>query len=86
MKALNRGARRVVLSKSTAYIVAARLQQEGGKPTRNEIAQMVCGRSSCPLFPCYECTGKANVIVAAYGERLEPPPAPAAQQDDPSAP
>jgi hypothetical protein len=63
--------KRVVFSPSTAHVVAAQLSTANAKSTRNEIALMIC-RRGCNA-PCYECTGRANVIVHAYGARLGTP-------------
>lgn len=82
--ALARGVMRIVLTRDTAHIVAARLEVAGAMPTRDEIARMVCGGRICPSL-CYGCLGTANVIVNAYGQRLERP-IPAAPSDDRTAP
>jgi hypothetical protein len=63
--------KRVVLSPTTAHVVAAQLSVAHARPTRNEVALMIC-RRQCEV-PCYECTGRANVIVHAYGARLDDP-------------
>jgi hypothetical protein len=63
--------KRVILSPSTAHVVAAQLSTAHAKPTRNEVALMIC-RQRC-ASPCYECTGRANIIVNAYGARLDDP-------------
>lgn len=67
--------RRVVLSPGTAMFIAGRLMKVSAKPTRNEIAKALCD-SKCPkeMAPCYGCTGKANIVVSLYGERLEQRP------------
>jgi hypothetical protein len=63
--------KRVILSPSTAHVVAAQLSTAHAKPSRNEVALMIC-RQRCNA-PCYECTGRANIIVHAYGARLDSP-------------
>ena len=63
--------KRVILSPTTAHVAAAQLAVAHAKPSRNEVALMIC-RQRCAA-PCYDCTGKANVIVHAYGARLDSP-------------
>lgn len=60
--------KRVVLNPDTARSVAINLQATAAKPTRDEITLMICGRCA---QPCTGCRAKANVIVAAYGARVE---------------
>lgn len=60
--------RRVVLAPETAHFVGLKLMTASEKPTRNEIALLLC-TSKCST-PCYACTGKANVIANAYGSRV----------------
>lgn len=67
--------KRVILSPGTAAIVASQLRTCHEKPTRDEVALMICrhgSRGRCET-PCYECRGRANVIVRAYGCRLDDP-------------
>jgi len=68
-----RAGRNVILSPWTAGIVAAHLEKAAAKPSRDEIALMVCrlgSRDRCKEA-CMECTGRANEIVRAYGCRLD---------------
>ena len=60
--------RGVRLEPETALLIGRRLMQAQSKPSRNEIAKMICSGMRCTK-PCYDCTAKANVIVSAYGER-----------------
>lgn len=66
--------RRVELSPDTAYRVALWLRRVEAIPTRDEVALMICGRigrgESCPHeSSCFNCLGRANIVVAAYGHK-----------------
>lgn len=63
--------KRVTLSPETALFVSLQLTQVSTKPTRNEVALMICRWKEKCSAPCYECMSRANVVVAAYGQRLE---------------
>lgn len=65
------GGRNVVLSPTTAAVVAAQLALIHTKPTRDEIALLICyqGEPRRCSEPCYTCKAKANSVVAAYGQR-----------------
>ncbi|QDB99688.1 hypothetical protein [Mesorhizobium sp. 8] len=67
--------KRVVLSPATATIVALKLAAEHEKPTRDEVALMICqrGEANRCTEPCYTCRGRANIVVQAYGCRLDDP-------------
>lgn len=60
--------RRSVLMPDTAQFVGARLMTVSEKPTRDEVAMLLCS-SKC-ASPCYACAARANVIVSAYGSSL----------------
>lgn len=64
--------RKVVLSSATAHFVGLKLLTASEKPTREEVIKLIC-RRACGQ-PCYECGGVANMIIRAYGERVEEPP------------
>ena len=51
----------------TARRVGHRLLTSQAKPSRNEIAKVICG-IKCGQ-PCYGCIAKANAVVDLYGER-----------------
>lgn len=72
MRKRARAGMRVILAPDTAMIVAGHLETAQAKPTRDEIAFMICrrGEASRCQEPCYQCTGLANVIMRAYGCRL----------------
>lgn len=64
---------RVTLTPKTARIVAAQLETAAAKPTRDEISLMICRRGEanrCDV-PCYDCRGRANIVIRAYGCRLD---------------
>jgi len=63
--------RRVVLSPQTAYLIGIKLQTADAKPERDEIALMICRRGQAELCsePCFECMGRANIVVRAYGQK-----------------
>lgn len=63
--------RPVRLNPDTAVFVGAKLMTAAEKPTRDEIARILCS-SKCGKL-CCTCIGKANVVVRAYGHRLDPP-------------
>jgi hypothetical protein len=65
----------VTLTPRTAHIVAAQLETAAAKPTRDEIALMICRRGEANQCqePCYDCRGRANIVVRAYGCRLDQP-------------
>lgn len=63
--------KRVMLTPETAMFVALKLATVSTKPTRNEVALMICRMKEKCSRPCFECMGRANVVVAAYGQRLE---------------
>ncbi|MBN9243370.1 MAG: hypothetical protein J0I98_11300 [Mesorhizobium sp.] len=67
--------KRVILTPATAAIVASRLVAEQSKPTRDEVALMICRRRETERCeePCYDCRGRANIVVSAYGCRLDSP-------------
>lgn len=56
----------VRLNPETAYLVGLRLMTADTKPTRDEVARMICD-SKCERL-CVPCTFKANAIVRAYGQ------------------
>lgn len=58
------------LTAETANFVGLRLMRNQEKPTRDEVAKLLCQRQCTNR--CYECTGRANVIVSAYGFRNDP--------------
>ena len=61
-----------VLSPQTAYLVGIKLATAEAKPDRDEIALMIClrGESRRCAAPCFECRGRANSVVRAYGDRV----------------
>lgn len=60
---------RVTLTSETAYFIGLKLQQVDAKPTRDDVARILCNARCAEL--CYMCTGKANEICAAYGSGLD---------------
>lgn len=64
-----RSGRTVTLSDETAFFVGLKLQQVDAKPTRNELARMLCSGRCSEL--CYSCLSKANEICAAYGSGMD---------------
>lgn len=60
--------KRVVLTPDTAMFVGMKLMTVSEKPTREEIARILC-KAKCETC-CYLCIGTANEIVHAYGFRL----------------
>jgi hypothetical protein len=54
-----------IITPDTAVLIADALMHQGDKPTRNEIALMLC--SSRCTAACYACMGRANIVAAAYG-------------------
>lgn len=64
-----RSGNRVTLTAETAYFIGLKLQKVDAKPTRNEVARLLCGGKCADL--CYACISKANQICAAYGSGLD---------------
>lgn len=62
--------RKVVLSPETAHFVGLKLMTASAKPTRDEVAKLICA-SKCAAPPCYGCRGLANIIVHAYGQSVD---------------
>lgn len=64
--------RRVVLSPHTAYLVGIKLETAEAKPDRDEVALLIClrGEARRCSAPCFECRGRANAVVRAYGDRM----------------
>lgn len=60
----------VRLTAETAHFIGLKLMTVAAKPTRDEIARILCS-SKCER-PCYACCGKANEIVRAYGHSVDP--------------
>lgn len=60
--------RRVILLPDTAMFVGVKLMTVAEKPSREEVARVLCN-SKCER-PCYLCTGIANRLVRLYGCRL----------------
>lgn len=58
----------VRLTADTAYFVGLKLMTASEKPTHREIVAVICD-SKC-AHPCYPCSGKANIIVSAYGQSV----------------
>jgi len=56
-----------VLSPQTAMFVGLKLLTASKKPTRDEVARLLCS-SKCQEL-CYSCKGTANKVVQVYGER-----------------
>lgn len=75
LKERGHAGRKAVLSPETAIFVGVKLLTASKKPTRDEVAKMICGLNCKDI--CYTCIGKANLIVRAYGSRVP---------DDPVAP
>jgi hypothetical protein len=61
--------RQVKLSADTALFVGLKLITVSEKPTRNEVARLLCSCKCGDL--CYACLGKANMIVNRYGHSIE---------------
>lgn len=61
--------RTVTLAADTAIFVGAHLSTVAKKPTRNEVARLMC-RNSCQEL-CVLCVGTANKICNAYGSNIE---------------
>lgn len=63
---------RAVLSPQTAYLVGIKLRTAEAKPDRDQIALLICrhGQARRCTEPCFECRGRANSIVSAYGDRM----------------
>ena len=59
----------VTMKASTAAFVAAHIETAAAKPTRDEVARLICARKCESL--CYDCLGRANMVVAAYGHSIE---------------
>ena len=72
---LARSGKPVHLTPATASVVADQLRVAMSKPTRDEVALLICGpgRAGRCQVPCYECRGHANLILQAYGCRFEDP-------------
>lgn len=62
--------RNVVLSPETAHFVGLKLMTASEKPTRDEVAKLLC-TAKCQKL-CYNCQGTANLIVRVYGQRVPP--------------
>lgn len=41
------------------------------KPTRREVALLLCTGKVVCSEPCINCIGRANPIIRAYGQRVE---------------
>lgn len=79
IEARARSGRTVTLSAETAFQIASKLYTVDAKPTRDAIALMICRQKVKCSVGCFECTGRANVVVRAYGcpwERVENTKAP----------
>lgn len=65
--------KRVILTPETAHVVAQHLSQSHRKPTRDEVALMICkhGEANRCANACYDCRGKANMVTRSYGSRPE---------------
>lgn len=61
--------RGVRLTHETALFIGLKLMTASVKPTRDEIARIICTYKCAEL--CFTCTGKANEIVQAYGHRVD---------------
>ncbi|KQV36454.1 hypothetical protein ASE37_24690 [Rhizobium sp. Root268] len=59
----------VTLTSETAIFVGSHLRTAATKPTRNEVAKIIC-RNSCSEM-CVLCVGLANKICNAYGNNIE---------------
>lgn len=60
-----RSGKQVTLASDTALFIGLKLQQVDAKPTRDDVARILCNARCVEI--CYMCTGKANEICAAYG-------------------
>lgn len=58
----------ITITAGTAAFIASHLKTAHAKPTRDEVAHLLC-KHDCKA-PCYECKGRANEIVRIYGERI----------------
>ena len=65
--------RHVKLTPATAYRIGLLLRTSDAKPTRDEVAILICRQKSTDRCkePCFECCGRANEIVRAYGQRVD---------------
>lgn len=61
----------VTLSPDTALFAGMNLERVDAKPSRREVALLLCTSKSKCSEPCTGCIGKANPIVRVYGQRLE---------------
>lgn len=57
--------KKVVLLPDTAHVVGLHLMTAAAKPTRDDVAALICD-SKCREL-CIPCILKANLIAAAYG-------------------
>ncbi len=64
------GKRIVSLTPETALFVGLKLMTASTKPTRDEVARLLCS-SKCQKL-CYNCRGTANLVVEVYGQRGDP--------------
>jgi hypothetical protein len=64
-----RSGNQVTLTADTALFIALKLQKVDSKPSRNDVARMLCKGQCVDL--CYLCTSKANEICAAYGSGMD---------------
>lgn len=59
----------VRLAPDTARLVGAKLMTADAKPTRDEVARLLCSQKC--VEPCYYCKAKANAVVQVYGQRVD---------------
>ena len=68
LEARARQGRPVRITADTARLIAIKLRTADAKPTRDDVALALCvGRVTC-VRPCYDCAGKANIVVRVYGQ------------------
>lgn len=65
----SRAQKTVTLSADTAMFVGLKLQKVDAKPSRDDVARILCN-GGCEAL-CYMCRGKANEICAAYGSSMD---------------
>ena len=68
LEARARQGRPVRITADTARLIAIKLRTADAKPTRDDVALALCTVKVKCARPCFDCAGKANIVVRAYGQ------------------
>jgi hypothetical protein len=58
--------RTIRLTPATGWLVEKAVRAFAGRPMREQVIKIICGRGGCNYSTCMICMGKANAIMQLY--------------------